>query len=122
MSWLHGCTSLYVEELLVESLCHLLLQVSVHRLVLHQLLHLCKPLHDSQVHDGIGGGYEAAVSLARRILRVYEFQVLWWHAPVAVFVAGDDIVVHIFRADMVHPFLYVRICIDGRLFVAVVPV
>ena len=48
-----------------------------------------------------------------------QFQLLWWYAPVAVFILGDDaVLIRIFSQDMVDPFPDGWIRIDDRLLVA----
>ncbi len=48
-----------------------------------------------------------------------QFQFLWWYAPVAVFILGDDaVLIRIFCQDMVDPFPDGWIRIDDRLLVA----
>lgn len=100
-----GSSCLVGEELPVEGFYHPASAVSPNLSFFLQALQVCKLLCQLQTADCIGGGYQLAIGLSLRILTVNQFQFLRWHAPVAVFILGDDaVLIRIFSQDMVDPF------------------
>ena len=64
--------------------------------------------------NDVGGRDEAAVGLAGRVLRVYQLQLLRWHAPVSVSVLGDDAVHEIILQQVLQPPLDIGVRpVDG---------
>ena len=114
-----GGSCLVGEELLVESFYHPASAVCPSFCFFLQTLQVGKLLCQLQTADHISGGYQLAIGLSLRILTVNQFQLLWWYAPVAVFILGDDaVLIRIFCQDMVDPFPNGWIRIDDRLLVA----
>lgn len=114
-----GCSCLVGEELPVEGIHHPVSAVCPSLRFFLQVLQVGKLLCQLQTANHIGGGYQLTISFSLRILTMNQFQLLWWYAPVAVFILGDDaVLICIFCQDMVDSFPDGWIRIDDRLLVA----
>ena len=93
----------------VERFFHLLCPCSPLRLVFFQVLQGGEALHDVEQFDVISRRNQCPVGDACRVFAMNQFQRFGRNAPVSVFVFGNQPVLHVFPAQVKHPFA------DGRV-------
>ena len=106
MSGYGGSTLLHMKETCVEGIFYFTFQCSPFFGFGGEALQACKTMHQLQDFQIIGGSYKRTIRFAGRVVAMNHFQRLGRHAPVTVFVFGDDkFPVQVILADMRYPFL-----------------